>query len=214
MGILRMFSCRLSRIELLIVSVLAIGCGLAFQASADENESQVQQGSSFSNTKMLWKLSRVNNSNPGQVLRAQEGIFTRQYVMEAEAQSGQNALFSNAHFRLSMDVFKPTEVIQGQEKDRWYVQGRWTLASDTLTRSAQNAGELTGVLSGHLQTNLLFDPTLEKKPWKGNLRIPPSRVRSEIAKQGVRPLRGEGEFVFDGNDEGSLSVSLKLWPKL
>jgi hypothetical protein len=168
----------------------------------------------FANAQVTWQLKNIRQTSPGKVMRTGKGSMRQQVVIEADADAGQQGLFPKAHFRLSMDVFAPSKNMRGQTKGNWYVQGIWTLEPDAQAQGAFPDGMLSGTLSGRMQAALPFDPTVAKKAWQGKVRVPMTRVRADNVGTGVRPMRGEGETVFNSSGEGSLSVNLKLWPKL
>lgn len=168
----------------------------------------------FANASVTWKLTSVLKTGAAQVMQSKEGTLKRQYVIGADADAGTQALFPKAHLRLTIDVFSPVKNMPGQVKGKWYVHGTWTLEPDAQAGASSDAGALTGPLSGRVQAELPFDPTATNKKWKGAVLIPMRRVRADNVSAGVRPLRGEGEIVFDTDGTGSLTVNLKLWPKL
>ena len=194
--------------------VLVCCLGVSGQAVGEESSSGDGARNTFANAQVIWQLKNAHQTSPGQIFRSKEGELKRQYVIESDADAGQQEFFSKAHFKLSMDVFAPAVNRPGQTKGKWYVQGIWTLVPEVQEQAASRSGVLTGTLSGRVQAVLTFDPTLVKKAWQGNVRIPMTRVRADNAGTGVRPMRGGGDIAFTSGSEGSLSVSLKLWPKL
>ena len=196
------------------LSALILCLGMAGFAIGEEYQSAEESGNGFANTQVTWQLKNVRKTSLGQARQTGKGVLRRQFVIEADADAGQQGLFPKAHFQLSMDVFAPSESMQGQTRGNWYVQGIWSLEPDEQAQGEFQAGMLAGTLSGRVQTALSFDPTVAKKAWQGKVRIPMTRVRADNIGTGVRPMRGEGEIVFNSGDVGSLSVNLKLWPIL
>lgn len=200
--------------QLLSVVVLAMGLvSTAVQAQPQEAPAEDQRAG-FANESVNWQLSKVHMTSPGQVLEAKEGVMTRQYVLEAEARPAKGNEAVKAVFRLTMDVFSPSEDMPGQAKGQWYVQGRWTLEPDANNASPAQSELLSSPVSGRVQAALPFDPTTQAADWKASVQIPMGRMRAESARSGVRPVRGGGEVFFAAGGEGRLSVDLKLWPKL
>jgi hypothetical protein len=183
-------------------------------AMGEELQTAEASGNGFANAQVTWQLRNVHQTSPGQMSRSKRGALNRQYVIEADADAGRQGLFPKAHFRLSMDVFAPAEDMPGQTRGKWYVQGIWALEPDVQAQGEFSAGMLAGTLSGRVQAVLPFDPTVAKKAWQGTVRVPMTRVRADNVGTGVRPMRGGGEVAFNSGDVGSLSVNLKLWPKL
>lgn len=195
--------------------VLAFFFGTTSLAQGEEYYGEARN--TFANAQVTWQLKNVRKASPGQEVRLKEGQHVHEYVLEADAESSQQDIFSNfskARFRMNVDVFSPNRDMPGQTKGKWYVQGKWTLEPDVRDQGALQAGALTGAVSGRIQAELSFNPTVVNKAWQGSARIPMSRVRADSAGTGVRPLRGEGAVAFDSGSEGSLAVNLKLWPKL
>lgn len=194
----------------IVVGVLV--CAVALPAWSEEGG--WSRSAAFASTNATWKLTNVLKIGAAQVVQSKEGALKRQYVIGADADAGSQALFPRAHLRLTLDVFSPAKNMPGQMKGKWYVHGIWTLEPDAQAAVSAEAGALTGPLSGRVQAELPFDPTASNKKWKGTVQIPMIRVRADNVSPGVRPMRGGGEIVFDADGTGSLSVNLKLWPKL
>jgi hypothetical protein len=178
-----------------LLSVAAIMLCLASPAVLAQPQSQQTEeaGAGFANERVNWQLSNLHVTSPGQVLEAQEGVLTRQYVLEAEARPAPGNGEVKALFRLTMDVFTPAEDMPGQTKGQWYVQGRWTLEPDVRAGSNVQSELLASAISGRAQAALSFDPTARLSDWKASVQIPMGRMRSESARSGVRPVRGGGE---------------------
>lgn len=199
-----------------LLGVVALALGLASPAAVAQPQTQPadEQHAGFANERVSWQLSNVRVASPGQVMEAKEGVMTRQYVLEAEARPAQGNGEVKALFRLTMDVFSPNEDMPGQAKGQWYVQGRWTLEPDAQADANTQSELLTSAIGGRAQAALPFDPTTQSSDWQASVQIPMSRMRSERARSGARPIRGGGEVFFAAGGEGRLSVDLKLWPKL
>lgn len=174
----------------------------------------ISKSTGFTHTQALWSLSNVRMAEPGELLEIAEGTFVRQYVIEAEAGTNQPGMAAEADFRLAMDVFAPAEDMGSQKAGHWYVNGRWTLEPRAVKAEAGKPGALTGKMSGYVQADLPFDPTVTEGAWKGVVRIPMTRVRADGGQPGIRPVRGEGELEFDDADAGLLSFDVKVGPKL
>ncbi len=205
--------CRVARAARNCLYVLICCLGMVGHAMGEEPSSGAASLNGFANTNVTWQLKNVHATGPGKLTKSREGKLTREYVIEADADAGLHELFGKAHFRLSLDAFSPAKNMPGQLKGKWYVRGKWTLEPEEQTQGTSES-MLTGPLSGRVKATLSFDPTAVKKAWKGKVRIPMTRVRADNGGVGVRPMRGEGEIGFISGNEGSLSVSLKLWPKL
>jgi len=172
------------------------------------------QSVAYGHAMASWKLSNLSSGSQGQVIYIKEGTLTRQYELQADAEStsGASDIPSKARFHLTMDVFSPAQDMGMQKKGKYYVQGLWELTGEEDPQQSVE-GALTGTIQGRVQAELTFDPTTEDRDWKGIVQIPMSRVRSDSGKPGVRPMRGGGELAFVANDGGSLALDMKLWPK-
>ena len=173
------------------------------------------QSVAYGQTIASWQLNNVHATSQGQVTYAKEGTLTRQYELQADAEStsASGNVPAKANFRLVMDVFSPAHDMGGQKRGQFYVQGLWQLQGDGDLQQLPGDA-LTGRIQGRVQSELSFDPTVENREWKGIVQIPMSRVRSDSGKPGIRPIRGGGELVLTaGNSSGTLILDLKLWPK-
>ena len=190
---------------------------LAFTVSAQAEQffwADQNQHAPYGRTMASWQLNNLQTTSQGHVIDIKEGVLTRQYELQADAESTSESVDvpGKAHFRLLMDVFSPARDMGIQKRGNYYVQGRWELVGeDDQQLSANDA--LTGKIQGRVQAELTFDPTTENRDWKGIVQIPMSRVRSDVGKPGLRPMRGGGELAVAAADGGTLSLDLKLWPK-
>jgi hypothetical protein len=190
----------------------ALVCAVALPAHGEGGG--VSRSVAFGNAGANWKLTNVFKSGSTQGMQSKEGVLKRQFVIGADADAGAQALFPKARLQLTIDVFAPAKNMAGRVKGKWYVHGTWKLEPVEQAAAVSDEGALTGPLTGRVQAELPFDPTISNKKWKGIVQIPMIRVRADNVSPGVRPLRGGGEIVFDTDGTGSLSVNLKLWPKL
>ena len=188
----------------------------AFSAQADQFVLSGQYpGAAYEHTMDTWQLRNLRTISKGQVTYPKEGTLTRQYELQADAEStsGSTGAPLRARFRLLMDVFFPANGTGGQKKGKYYIQGLWELVGESdVLRAVDDA--LSSKIQGRVQAELAFDPTSVNRGWKGSVRIPISRVRSNDRRLGVRLMRGGGELAFTPGDGGTLAFDLKLWPKL
>lgn len=197
--------------------VLLAALSLVFALTAQAEQfvhGQQGQSKAYGHSMASWTLTNLSTSSRGQVVRIKEGKFTRQYVLQADAESVSDSseMPVKARFELVMDVFSPFEDMGRQKRGRYYVQGLWELEGDKDDLQASDE-TLTGKIKGRIQAELNFDPTTKNRDWKGIVQIPMSRVRSDMGRPGVRPMRGGGELTFAEDGTGTLDLNLKLWPK-
>jgi len=190
---------------------------LVFSHSAQADQfflSDRYRGAVFEHAMARWQLTNLRTISQGEVTYPREGTLIRQYELQADAASilASIGVPTKVRFRLLMDVFSPAYDMGGQKQGKYYVQGRWELLGrDDVRQSAD--GTLSGRIQGRVQAELAFDPTVENRDWKGNVRISTSRVLSKVGKLGVRLMRAGGELAFTPGDGGTLALDLKLWPR-
>jgi hypothetical protein len=195
------------------LSAIVLAWGAAGHASAEEMAGTDDGVASFTNARTSWQLKNLRLAAPGKVMAGEQGTLTRQSILEGDAESTTTGVPARARFRMAIDVFTPAQDMGKQKKGKYYVQGVWIIETDGTATSA-GAGALTGSVEGRLSATLDFDPVADKRDWTANVHIPLTRVRSDGVRPGVRPVRGGGELAFAAGNAGTLSVDLKLWPKL
>lgn len=187
--------------------------GAAGRAAAEEVVGTDDGSAKFANTRGAWQLKNLHLAVPGQVMDGEQGRLIRQSIFEGDAESTVAGMPARARFRMAIDVFAPAQDMGKQKKGKYYVQGVWIIETDG-TATSTGAGALTGSVEGRLSATLDFDPIADKRDWTASVHIPLTRVRSDGMQPGVRPVRGGGALAFAAGDAGTLSVDLKLWPKL
>lgn len=161
----------------------------------------------FTNEQVLWELSKVNVSNPGETIELKEGILIRGIVIESKAKAKGVNDVPEGNFNLTMDAFMPYNDMPGQQAGYWYVQGNWSISKKDASSESLKARHSPDVLRGYIKAQLTFNPMESNQRWSALAAVPMSLGLGRWSE-------GQGSLSFDPSFAGSLYLDLSRWPEI
>jgi len=196
---------------------LLAGVGLSTASAVALASTSVQQSpvAAFENI-ANWTFSDTKVVSKGSVDYMTEGEFTRDFILESKvtATSKAGSVVPDGTLKLVLSAFSPAYDQHGRRKGAWYVWGKWTLTDSHITHSSRTGRQNTGEISGRLSAELDFNPIVTQKNWTAKIRLPMTRIAPVSEAGSSQPARGEGALIMDNMRGGTISLNLKLWPKM
>jgi len=155
-----------------------------------------------------WQLTKIQVLEQAQILSIAEGQMLGNYTVEAVATALTKAPIENGIFRLTYSVFKPKKEMTKQQRELWYLTGKWSITDAKAKKEKLKTKHNDAVMSGIISTELDFNPTL----------IPPQTIAAAV-KWPLSPLGnywGAGSGLFSGSSdfEGVMELTLERWQKV
>lgn len=182
--------------------LVGLGVSLVLTATPGAAEEKIVPES------VTWELTKTVVVNPGTTTVTAEGQLLEGYTIESTAKEKDSKLVPEGTFRLKLSVFQPSVDMDGQDADRWYIEGKWQVIDKYALDDEKHS---RGVVSGFINTSLDFDPTQTPAGWTALTQLPMSTVTA-VSVDGIQWGRGSGTYTVDGAFEGTLYVDLALWP--
>jgi hypothetical protein len=163
----------------------------------------------------VWELKHTKVVDPGrtEVIPANPetgfpgGTLTTGFTIEAQARSKSGHLVQNGAFRMTLSAFWPNADMPAQKAGAWYIEGMWSIVSDTADKPSLNVRHNPFTVEGRVHTALPFNPALDPN----NMTLEASLPMSLAAGQWARG--NQGVLTLSSGLEGEIQLPIKLWTK-
>jgi len=155
-------------------------------------------------TLVSWQISNASVIDPGRTEIIKQGFFTSGYTVEATATGGDP--LPQGRFEMVLEAFSPNRDMPGQRAGYWYVKGTWAIVDPNASPEAKKARHSPAVVEGTLLAELPFNPATTPGTLTATIRL--------LSLTGGRWNRSSGTFTGNEKFEGTIDVTLDLWPDM